>query len=52
MDSSIVASSTATLIDTWQDILSSNFGVVLAFAAGIIVWAVFKKWIFGGAHRV
>jgi len=52
MDSALVASSTNTLIDSFQDILSSNLGLVLTFAAGIIVWAILKKWVFGGAHRV
>jgi len=52
MDTALVASSTNDLIDSFQSILSDNLSLVLVFAAGIIVWAVLKKWVFGGAHRV
>lgn len=52
MDSALVSSSTNTMIDSFQSILSDNLALVLTFAAGIIVWAVLKKWVFGGAHRV
>jgi len=52
MDSALVASSTNSFIDSVQSILGSNLGLVLAFAAGIMVWMVMKKWVFGGTHRV
>jgi len=52
MDSQLVGSSTENLISQFQTILSDNFGLVLAFAAGIIVWFILKKWVFGGARRV
>jgi len=52
MDSALVASSTADFIDQFQTILGENLGKVLLFAAGIIVFAIMKKWIFGGASRV
>jgi len=52
MDSALVGSSTVSLITSFQDILGDNLGVVLAFAAGIVVWAILKKWVFGGASRV
>jgi len=52
MNDALVASSTDSFITGFQTILGSNFGLVLAFAAGIMVWAVLKKWVFGGASRV
>lgn len=52
MDSTLVGSSTNSLIDSFQTILGDNLGIVLAFAAGIVVWAILKKWVFGGASRV
>jgi len=52
MDSGLVASSTENFIESFQTILGSNFGLVLAFAGGILVWMVLKKWVFGGSSRV
>jgi len=52
MDSTLVASSTQAFIGSFTDILGDNLGIVLAFSAGIIVWVLMKKWIFGGAGRV
>jgi len=52
MDSALVASSTSDFISNVQSILGDNLGLVLAFAAGIMVWMVLKKWVFGGTHRV
>jgi len=52
MDSALVGSSTTAFISGFQDILGDNLGLVLAFAAGILVWAVLKKWVFGGSRRV
>jgi len=52
MSSAIVASSTSDFIDAFQTILTANYGVVLTFAAGILVWFIAKKWIFGGARKV
>lgn len=52
MDNALVASSTESFIESFQTILSGNLDNVLAFAAGIIVWNVAKKWIFGGSGRV
>lgn len=52
MDTVLVASSTNAFIDGVQTILGSNLSYVLAFAAGILVWNVLKKWIFGGTRRV
>jgi len=52
MDSALVASSTNGFIDGFQDILSDNLSIVLTFAAGLLVWFVMKKWVFGGARRV
>lgn len=52
MDTALVASSTSDFISSFQTILGDNLGLVLAFSAGIIVWVLMKKWIFGGAGRV
>lgn len=52
MTQATLASSTAYFIDAVQDFISANLFLVLAFAAGIMVWAVLKKWIFGGTHRI
>jgi len=52
MDSTLIASSTNDLIDAIKGNVSDNLGLVLAFAAGIIVWVVMKKWVFGGTHRI
>jgi len=52
MNDALVSSSTDSLIGSFQTILGDNLGVVLAFAAGILVWAILKKWVFGGASRV
>lgn len=52
MDTALVASSTNTMINSFQDILTDNLGIVLAFSAGIVVWFIMKKYIFGGARRV
>jgi len=52
MDTALVASSTSEFITSFKDILGDNLGLVLAFSAGIIVWVLMKKWIFGGAGRV
>lgn len=52
MDNPLVGSSTVSFIDSFQTILGSNLGAVLSFAAGILVWFIVKKWIFGGARRV
>jgi len=52
MDSALVATSTLGFISDFKEILGENFQYVLAFAAGILVWMVLKKWVFGGAHRV
>lgn len=52
MDTVLVGSSTNAFVASFQDILGDNLGIVLAFAAGILVWAILKKWVFGGASRV
>jgi len=52
MDSATIASSTEAFIDNFQTLIGENLGLVLAFAAGILVWFVMKKWVFGGARRV
>jgi len=52
MNSALVASSTTAFISSFQEILGENLTLVLVFAAGILVWYVMKKWVFGGAHKV
>lgn len=52
MDSALVASTTGDFITSFKTILGDNLGLVLVFAAGIMVWMILKKWVFGGAHRV
>jgi len=52
MDSALIASSTNTLISEWKTLLGANFDIVLAFAAGIVVWQILKKYVFRGASRV
>jgi len=46
------ASSTSAFIDSVQGYVNDNLGLVLTFAAGIMVWGVLKKWIFGGTSRI
>jgi len=52
MDSALVASSTTAFITAIQGQISDNLVLVLTFAAGIMVWVVLKKWVFGGTHRI
>jgi len=52
MDSALVASSTNALITSFKDVLGDNFAIILTFTAAIVVFGVFKKYFFGGAHRV
>lgn len=52
MDSALVSSSTDSFITGFQTILGENIGAILLFSAGILVWFVMKKWVFGGAGRV
>lgn len=52
MTSAEVASTTTGFITSFQTILSDNIALVLTFAAGILVWFILKKWVFGGARRV
>lgn len=47
-----VASTTAQFIDSVVSLVNDNIALVLVFAAGILVWFVFKKWIFGGTRRI
>lgn len=47
-----MASSTTSFIDGFQTTLGENLGAILTFTAGILVWFVVKKWVFGGASRV
>lgn len=52
MDTALVASSTTEFITSFKDILGDNLGIILAFSAGIMVWMILKKWVFGGASRI
>lgn len=52
MTSAIIASSTSDFISAIQTNITDNLGLILTFAAGILVWVVVKKWIFGGTRRV
>jgi len=52
MDQATLASSTTDFIDNVQTFVGANLGLVLAFAAGIMVWGLLKKWIFGGTARI
>jgi len=52
MDQATIASSTADFIDQVQTFVGANLGLVLAFAAGIMVWGILKKWVFGGTSRI
>jgi len=52
MDSALVASSTNAFIDGFKEILGENLDIVLLFSAGLLVWFIMKKWVFGGARRV
>jgi len=47
-----VASSTQSFLDAVGTNIDENLGIILAFAAGILMWGVAKKWIFGGTSRV
>jgi len=44
--------STEELIDNFTTILWNNIGYILSFSAGILVWLLLKKWIFGGVKRI
>jgi len=46
------ASSTTAFTGYIQTQVDENLVIVLAFAAGIIVWGVMKKWVFGGTARI
>jgi len=46
------STSTDGFVESLYSIITDNFGVVLTFTAGIIVWFIAKKWIFGGARKV
>lgn len=52
MDQSVIASSTAAFIDAIKEFTSDNLVTVLVFTAGIVLWGVLKKWIFGGSRRI
>jgi len=52
MDTDLASSSIHSLIASFKEILTDNFGIVLAFSAGILVWFILKKWVFGASHRV
>lgn len=47
-----VASTTEAFITAVSTSINDNIGLVLTFAAGIMVWMVLKKWVFGGTSRV
>jgi len=47
-----VGSTTQAFIAQVTSNINDNIGYVLAFAAGIMVWIVIKKWVFGGTSRV
>jgi len=47
-----VASTTQSFIDAVSTNINENIGLILVFAAGILMWGVAKKWIFGGTSRV
>lgn len=32
--------------------ITDNLGIVLAFAASVLVFFVLKKWVFGGTRRI
>jgi len=52
MDQATIASTTAYFITSIKDYISDNLGTVLLFSAGILVWGVLKKWVFGATPRV
>jgi len=52
MDSPLIQSSLSGLIDSFQTILADNYPVVLAFVAGILVWAILKGWVFSSSSGV
>jgi len=47
-----VGSSTQAFLDAVGTAIDDNIGLILVFAAGILMWGVAKKWIFGGTSRV
>lgn len=46
------ASTTSAFIDELSTALTNNIGIILVFAVSIMVWVIFKKWIFGGSRRI
>lgn len=32
--------------------VSDNLGIVLTFTAGVLVWGLLKKYVFGGTRRI
>jgi len=52
MDTSVVASISSDFIADIGTAVTGNMTIVLGFAVAIILWGIFKKYIFGGARRI
>lgn len=52
MDTTVVASMTQGFISNIGTAVGDNIGIVLGFAVAIILWGIFKKYVFGGARRI
>lgn len=52
MDGTVLTAEINSFIDSITDLVNTNLGLVLGFAAAIIVWGVAKKWLFGGTARI
>lgn len=48
----VVASVTNGFISTIGSYIGNNLGIILTFASAIILFGIFKKWVFGGARRI
>lgn len=52
LDSTAIGTLIGDFIGEIVDLVVANLPAVLAFAAGILVWFILKKWVFGGTRRI
>jgi hypothetical protein len=52
MTSAEIASTTDAFITNFQSILADNISYVILLSAGVLVWFIMKKWVFGSARRI
>jgi len=52
MTTTQIASISNYFINQFTSLLADNLGLVISFAATVLVWVIVKKWLFGGFKRV